>query len=333
MDKFDVYAIGNAMVDYEIEVDDAFLSRHDVEKGLTTLVEVDRQQELLEAAKTRIIKRQGGGSAANTMVAFSQLGGNGFYSCRVASDGDGTFYLEDLIQNGLKTNLSVESLPEGVTGKCLVMISPDAERTMNTYLGITTNFSPDDIKVDSLVNSDYLYIEGALIAGPTGRAAMHEAKKIAEQNNVKVSLTLWDPAMVKYFGKEMHELADSGVDLLFCNEEEAMLYTGKDNLEKAREDLKKIAERFVITQGKNGATIWDGDTFVDIEPYPVRAIDSTGAGDMFAGAFLFGISNGHTYASSGKLASKLSSEVVSLYGPRLEKSRINELKQIVFGNQ
>lgn len=330
MKKYDVYAIGNAIVDYEIEVNDKFLEDNNVEKGYTTLVEEDRQNELLAASKSMIVKKQGGGSAANTMVALSQLGGNGFYSCRVASDEDGKFYLQDLMDNGLKTNLDINNLAEGITGKCLVMISPDAERTMNTYLGITTNFDKADIRKEQLIDSEYLYIEGALIAGPTGREAMHEAKKIARENGVKVSLTLWDPSMVKYFGNEMKQLVGEGVDLLFCNEEEAMIYTGKDSLEAAREELKKVATKFAITQGRNGAMIWDGDTFIDIEPYPVQAVDSTGAGDMFAGAFLYGITNDHTYAGSGKLASKASSKVVSQYGPRLTFHELQEIKRELF---
>jgi sugar/nucleoside kinase (ribokinase family) len=146
---------------------------------------------------------------------------------------------------------------------------------------------------------------------------MLQARKIAEENDVKVALTFSDPAMVKYFGESFKDVIGSGVDLLFANEEEAMLYTGKDNLEEAREAMKKIARRFVITQGKNGAMIYDGETFIDIEAYPTVAVDSNGAGDMFAGAFMYGITNGHSYASSGKLASMASSKIVSQFGPRL----------------
>lgn len=332
MKKYDLYAIGNAMVDYHIAVDDKFLFENKVEKGLMNLVEEDRQTELISAVEGNIEHKQGGGSAANTMVSFSQLGGKGFYSCRVADDDDGKFFIKDLIDNGLKTNLKSGNLPDGITGKCLVMVSPDAERTMNTFLGITTEFSKTDIVTEELKSSEYLYIEGALIAGSSGREAMHEAKKIAETNGVKVSLTLWDPSMVKYFGEEMRELIGDGVDLLFCNEEEARLFTKNEDIDQAREELKKYADRFVITRGKNGAMIWDGDTFVDIEPYPIQAVDSTGAGDMFAGAFLYAISNGHTFASAGKLASKASSKVVGQYGPRLEYHELQEIKKEVFDN-
>jgi len=329
--KYDVYAIGNALVDYEIDVDDAFLAEHKVEKSLMTLVDAERQSELIDAVKGHIKEKQGGGSAANTIVAVSKLGGNGYYSCKVANDDDGQVFLNDLHDNGLDTNLDKGALPDGITGKCLVMVSPDAERTMNTYLGITSDFSVNEIDESALTNSEYLFIEGYLVTSPTGLEAMKQAKKLAEENGVKVSLTFSDPSMVKYFRDQMTEVVGASVDLLFCNEEEAMLYTGKDTVEEAREELKKAAKRFVITQGKNGAMIYDGDTFIDIEPYTVKAVDSNGAGDMFSGVFLYAITNGHNYASAGKLASKAASEVVAKYGPRLTFHRLQEIKNEVLG--
>ena len=329
--KYDVYAIGNALVDYVIEVEDAFFAEHQVEKSLMTLVDADRQQELTAAVKGLIKEKQGGGSAANTIVALSKLGGKGYYSCKVANDEDGQVYLKDLHDNGLDTNLKADNLPQGITGKCLVMVSPDAERTMNTYLGITSDYSVSEIDESALINSEYLFIEGYLVTSPTGLEAMKKAKKIAEENGVKVSLTFSDPSMVKYFRDQMQEVVGASVDLLFCNEEEAMLFTGTDSIAEAREELKKSAKKFVITQGKNGAVIFDGDTFIDIEPYPVSAVDTNGAGDMYSGAFLYGITAGHNYASAGKLASKASSEVVSKYGPRLDFHKLQEIKTEVFG--
>lgn len=329
--KYDVYAIGNALVDYVIEVDDAFLQEHQVEKSLMTLVDESRQKELTAAVQGRITEKQGGGSAANTIVALSKLGGKGYYSCKVANDVDGLVFHKDLTDNGLDTNLKIDALPAGITGKCLVMVSEDAERTMNTFLGITSDFSVKEIDENALINSEYLFIEGYLVTSPTGLDAMKTAKKIAEENGVKVSLTFSDPSMVKYFRDQMAEVVGASVDLLFCNEEEAMLFTQTDNVLDARESLKKVAKHFVITQGKNGAIIFDGDTFIDIEPYPITAIDSNGAGDMYSGAFLYGITAGHTYASAGKLASKCASEVVGKYGPRLDFHHLQEVKRAIFG--
>jgi sugar/nucleoside kinase (ribokinase family) len=156
---------------------------------------------------------------------------------------------------------------------------------------------------------------------------MKEAKKIAEKNNVKTTLTFSDPAMVKYFSIQMQEIVGASVDMLFCNEEEAMIFTGTDSVAQAREKLKQIAKHFAITQGPNGATIFDGDTFITIEPYKTMAVDTNGAGDMFAGAFLYGITNGHSYADAGKLASLAASRVVAQYGPRLTQDQVRKVKE------
>ena len=328
--KYDVYAIGNAVVDYVTETSDLFLEDHGIEKSVMTLVDEDRQMSVLADIDSGVTKKEGGGSAANTIVAASMLGGKCFYSCKVANDGDGHFFLKELSDIGIDTNLAKKELENGVTGKVLIMVTPDSERTMNTFLGISSEFGVAELDKEALSNSKYLFIEGYLVASESGRHAMKEAKKFAEENNIKVSLTFSDPSMVKYFRDEMEEVVGASVDLLFCNEEEAMLFTQTDNIADARTELKKVAKKFVVTQGKNGSLIYDGDTFINIEPYEVEAIDSNGAGDMFSGAFLFGITNGHTFASAGKLASKASSVVVSKYGPRVTFSKLQEIKKEVF---
>ncbi|UXX80291.1 adenosine kinase [Reichenbachiella carrageenanivorans] len=330
MKKYDVYGIGNALVDLVFEVDDKFLSDYQVEKGLMTLVEEDRQKELISAIDIDENMMKGGGSAANTVVAASQLGAKCYYSCKVSNDEFGQFYLKDLAANQVDTKLTPATAPEGITGKCLVMVTADAERTMNTFLGITSDFSVAEIDEEAIKASKYIYSEGYLVPSPSGRAAMLKGMEVARANGVKVALSFSDPSMVKFFRNEMAEVVGNGVDLLFCNEEEAMLYTEKDNLKEAREELKKIADRFVITLGKNGAMIFDGDTFIDIEPYQVDAIDTNGAGDMYAGAFMFGITNGHSYAEAGKIASLASSKVVSQFGPRLEPEQTKSVLTHLF---
>jgi sugar/nucleoside kinase (ribokinase family) len=323
--KYNVFGIGNALVDIVTEVDDQFLTDHNIEKGLMTLVDEEHQTRVCNAIAMCNSNRQCGGSAANSIIAVSQFGGSSYYSCKVASDEFGKFYKKDLEVNGVDSNLQNEDLESGITGKCLVMTSEDASRTMNTYLGITSNYSRAEINEAILKDSEYLYIEGYLVTSDNGLDAMKHAKKLAEENGVSTALTFSDPSMVKYFRDPMESVVGASVDLLFCNEEEAMLYTGKDNLSEAREALKKDAKRFVITQGKNGAMIFDGDTFIDIEPYKVQAIDTNGAGDLFAGAFLYGITNGKSYADSGKLASLASSKVVTQFGPRLEWPQAKEI--------
>lgn len=316
--KYDVYGIGNALVDIVTEVEDSFLEANSVEKGLMTLVDEDRQHELSNAIDLAGSDMQCGGSAANTIIAVSQFGGSSYYSCKVANDDLGKFYLTDLKGNGVDTNLTEDTSPAGITGKCLVMTTPDANRTMNTFLGITSTFSKTEVVESALKDSEYVYIEGYLVTSETGREAMKHVKKIAEDNGVKVAMTFSDPSMVKYFRTEMEDVVGASVDLLFCNEEEAMLFTETETIDAAREALKKVAKRFAITQGPNGALIFDGDTFIDIEPYNVAAIDTNGAGDLFAGAFLYGITHDHSYAEAGKIASLASSKVVGKFGPRLE---------------
>jgi sugar/nucleoside kinase (ribokinase family) len=323
--KYDVYGIGNAIVDIVTEVDHDFFTRNEVEKGVMTLVDEKRQHHLMKVIDMKKSRMSSGGSAANSMIGVAQFGGKSFYSCLVANDELGKFFLEDLKRNGVDTNLRYENCPAGITGKCLVMTTPDAERTMNTFLGISSNLSVDQLDESAIVHSSYLYLEGYLVTSPGGLEAMKEAKKIAERNNVKTTLTFSDPSMVKYFSKQMEEIVGASVDLLFCNEEEAMIFTGTGSVNEAREKLKGAAKHFVITLGANGAMIYDGDTFISIEPYKVKALDTNGAGDMFSGSFLFGITHGHSYAEAGKLASLASSRVVSQFGPRLELQQVKKV--------
>lgn len=327
MKKYDVYGIGNAIVDIVTEVDNDFFSKNNVEKGVMTLVDEKRQLELMHAIDMKKSKMTGGGSAANTVVAVNQFGGKSFYSLLVAHDDFGKFFLDDLRANGVDTNLKFEDCPPGHTGRCLVMTTPDANRTLNTFLGVSSFLSTQQLDEESIANSTYVYLEGYLVASPKGLDAMKEAKKIAEQNKVDVALTFSDPSMVKYFSKQMEDIVGASVDLLFCNDEEALIFTGSDSLMEARQKLKQVAKKFVITMGANGALIFDGDTFIQIEPYKVEAVDTNGAGDMFSGAFLYGITHQHTFAEAGKLASLASSKVVKQFGPRLEATQAKKVLQ------
>lgn len=323
--RFDVYAVGNAIVDIVTEVEDDFFKTHGVEKGVMTLVDEQRQRELMRAIDAKERRLSGGGSACNTAVAVNQLGGKSFYSCLVGKDELGKFFLDDLKRNGVATNLVHENCPEGHTGRCLVMTSPDAERTMNTFLGVSSLLAPEHLDEEAIGKAACVYLEGYLVASPKGLEAMKEARKIAVKNKVSTALTFSDPSMVKYFAAQMHEVAGSGVDLLFCNEEEAMIYTATGSVTEAREKLKQAAKRFVITQGAHGALLYDGHAFIRVEPHPVRPIDTNGAGDMFAGAFLYGITHGKSFAEAGKLASLASSRVVAQWGPRLETGQVRQV--------
>lgn len=323
--KYDVYGIGNAIVDIITEVDHTFFETNNVEKGVMTLVDEKRQLQLMKAIDMKKSKMSGGGSAGNTVTAVNQFGGKSFYSCLVAQDDLGKFFLKDLKRNNVDTNLTFSQCPPGYTGRCLVMTSPDAQRTMNTFLGVSSFLSPQHLDETAIRNSTYVYLEGYLVASPKGLEAIKETKRMAEKNKVDVALTFSDPSMVKYFSKQMEEVVGASVDLLFCNEEEAMIFTGTNSINEAREKLKQAARRFAITLGANGAMIFDGDTFIQIEPYKVRAVDTNGAGDMFSGAFLYGITHGHSYAEAGKLASLASSRVVAQFGPRLQPEQAKKV--------
>ena len=318
MNKYHVYGIGNALVDKEFEVEDVFFDEHGIEKGFMTLVTHEQQEQLLELLTTQVglRKRAGGGSAANTLYALSQFGGNAYFAGKVASDETGDFYVQQLGHHNIETNLGDER-DQGTTGRCLVMISPDAERTMHTYLGVSENVSVEEIDEEAIKASEYVYIEGYLVTSPTAKAAVKELKRVAEANGVKTAMTFSDPSMVEYFTEAVAEGLGEGVDLLFCNEKESMLWTDAADFESAGEKLKQQARQFVVTRGSRGARLYDGSKYIDIDAHPVDAVDTNGAGDMFAGAFLYGITHGHDFETAGKLASLASATTVSSFGPRL----------------
>lgn len=330
MKKHHVYGIGNALVDMEIEVEPDFLEKMEIEKGVMTLVEEERQHQLIQEVSGFVHKRSCGGSAANTMIAVSHLGGRGFYSCKVANDETGDFYFTDLVESGVQTNLHGDR-ELGVTGKCMVFITPDADRTMNTYLGITQNFSNQELNLDELADSEWLYIEGYLVASPTGKAAAIHAYKHAVENGVKTAITLSDPGMVEFFGDGLKEMMGEGVDLLFCNEDEALKFSGKDTIEEAIEVLKNHARSIAVTAGKRGAFVWDGENLHKVETKEVKPVDTNGAGDLFAGSFLYAITHDHDYASAAKLACHAASELVTHFGARLGKDKLQAVKSEILG--
>lgn len=330
--KYDVYALGNALVDTEIEVSDAFLERMDVGKGLMTLVDEARQAELLEALANEAEPRKqtSGGSACNTVVATRYFGGNSYYACKVADDATGTIFVDDLTAAGVDTNMNGPR-DTGVSGKCLVMLTPDAERTMNTYLGISSQVSDAELDEAAIAASQYVYLEGYLVSGDSSRAAAIKLRQLAENNGVKTSLTFSDPAMVQFFKDGLDEMLGERVDLLFCNEAEATSFTDTDNVDAALEALKPRCGSAVITLGADGALVWDGEQTHRIDPVAVKAIDSNGAGDMFAGAFLYAITHGHDFAAAGKLAAAAAARLVSEFGPRLPAEVHQELRNAILG--
>ncbi|MGM0456861.1 MAG: adenosine kinase, partial [Cyanobacteriota bacterium] len=260
-----------------------------------------------------------------TAIAVSQFGGRSFYSCRVANDDSGLFYLEDLQRCGVDSNINPNARPDGVTGKCLVFVTPDADRTMNTHLGIAAEFSSQELVPEAITNSDYLYIEGYLVSSPTGKAAAIEARNLAQTSGVKTSLSLSDPNMVSFFKPGLLEMIGDGLDFLFANETEALKLAETNDLNQAIAHCQTLAKQFAITRGPQGSLIFDGDSIIELDAVPVNAIDTVGAGDMYAGALLYGITHGMSLPDAGKLASKAAARVVSSLGPRLEPQETRSL--------
>ncbi len=325
MPTYHVYGLGAALVDTEIEVNDDFLQQASIEKGLMTLVDEPRQYALLDHLSEHLVasKRASGGSACNSIIAASYFGAKAFYSCKVAKDENGEFFKEDLKAAGVDTDNDAKH--EGITGKCLVMITPDAERTMNTFLGISETLSPEDVNESALKDSEWAYIEGYLVTSDTGRAAAITVREIAEQSGVKTALSLSDPGMVEFFRDGLGEMIGNGVDLLFCNKDEALGWTKTQTVEDAAEAMKQHAKSFAITLGKDGAIVFDGDALTHVEGARAKAIDTNGAGDMFAGAFLYALTSGQSYTEAARLANQAAAQVVSQFGPRLRAEQHAEL--------
>lgn len=323
---YHVYALGNALVDMEYEVKDEFFQTQGIDKGVMTLVDAESQNKTIEALHAHAVKRSCGGSAANTIIAVQQLGGQGYYACKVADDELGRFYLNDLQNTGVHTNLDPQQLDNHAsTGRCLAMITPDAERTMHTFLGISEQISTKEVSAEAIAASDYVYLEGYLVTSDSGRDAVIQTNALARAKNTKVAMTFSDPNMVKFFRAGLTDMAGDKLDLLFCNEQEAYIWAETDNLQDAIACLKKTANQFVITLGARGALLYDGQRTQQLPGKPVTPKDTIGAGDLFAGAFLYALTHGYSFAAAGDLAITTSAELVTKFGPRLSTEKQQSL--------
>jgi sugar/nucleoside kinase (ribokinase family) len=289
-------------------------------------VDEDHQVRMMAHLAAHPHQRSSGGSAANSMIAVSQFGGTSFYSCKVAGDDLGHFYMKDLLDGGVDTNHHTEKEP-GHTGRCVVLVTPDSDRTLCTFLGISGELSTKELVEEALLDSEYFYMEGYLVTSETARQACIAAKRLAEAAGVKTAISLSDPNMVRYFKAGLLEMIGSGVDLLFANEDEARDVTGAADLSGTVDYLKTLSKEFVITRGSKGALVWDGQTLIDIDPVRVEAVDTVGAGDMFAGAFLYGRVRGWDHRRAGALASTASAELVTRLGPRMAAAETRTILQ------
>jgi len=326
--KYDIFGLGNALVDHEFHTTDELLAELNIEKGLTTLIDPERADLVLNT----MIERQGspskacGGSGANSVIAATAMGSTGYYAAQLGQDENGQFYVDDMRKAGVHTNAE-EHMAPGVTGRCFVMVTPDAERTMNTSLGVTGDLKTSALDSDVITQSRVIYLEGYLITSDVSRATAIEAKKIAQDAGVKVIATFSDPGLTQYFKPQLEELFEGGVDLLFCNEEELMIFTETDSVEAGLEAIKPWAREVAVTLGEKGVRLATEQGEFVVPGCEAHAVDTNGAGDAFAGAFVHGLLSGWSHADCARFGCEVAARVVETFGPRLQLAEYQQLRQ------
>lgn len=312
----DVVGIGNALVDVISKCEDDFLVREKVEKGAMTLID--------EARAVRLYDHMGpatessGGSAANTIAGLALLGGKGGFVGKVASDQLGDVFAHDL--KSLGVGFGTRRLEGGTaTGRCLVLVTPDAQRSMSTYLGAGVELSQDDIDGDVIGAAQVLYMEGYLFDPPNAQQAFYKAAAAAHEAGRMVSLTLSDAFCVERYRPEFRHLVETEVDILFANEDEILALYEVDSFEDALAAVREVARIAAITRSAEGSVVISGpDTFVISADPVARVVDTTGAGDQYAAGFLAGFTQGKDLVTCGKLGSLAAAEVISHMGARPE---------------
>lgn len=312
--NFNVYGVGNAIMDLQVQCDDDFLVKSGLEKGIMALTSEEDQQKILKTLSNHNINYCSGGSAANTIVGIADMGGTVGYCGKTGSDNFGQQYAAELRELGIHFGAKASN---ETTGTCVVLITPDAQRTMLTNLGVSATLSKKDIDEDAIKNAEYVYIEGYLFAGESTKEAALHAIDLANQHGVKVALTISDPFLIDICRDDFNYLIEGPVDLLFCNQDEAQALTGEDDPIHAAHAIHKHCGNVALTLGKNGSIIMHEGEAIAIESVTVDAIDTTGAGDMYAAGVLYGITNGLTWQQAGHLGSHAAARIVSQLGARL----------------
>lgn len=312
--RFDVVGIGNALVDVIAPAEDHFLDHHGLVKGAMTLIETDRAVELYGALDRAV--EMSGGSAANTVVGVASLGGRAAYIGKVNGDDLGDVFGHDMRAVGVTFHR-----PPGdhgtPTGRCVIVVTPDAERTMNTYLGVSSEFCVDDLDESVIGESHVLYMEGYLFDRDDAKAAFRRAAEVAHEHGRMVSLTLSDSFCVDRHRDDFRALVQDRVDLLFGNHDELLALYQLDSFDDAVAALRDECEFAAITVGADGCVIVTPQELLRVPAVPVdRVIDTTGAGDLFAAGFLHGLTTGHDLATCGHYGAIAAAEVISHVGPR-----------------
>jgi len=324
--KIDLVGIGNAIVDIVTNIDDEFLERNLLQKGSMNLINLENSIKILKDCK--VIKQISGGSAANTVVSLANLGNNVEFIGRIKNDKFGNFFSKDIKESGASFNSKyVET--RASSAHSIILITPDAQRTMCTYLGASIEFEPDNIDYESIKISKYLYLEGYLWDSELAKKAFIKAAKIAKESNTKIILSLSDSFCVDRHRESFLKLINDYVDILFCNEEELKSLFKEIDLEKCRKEIKSLCELTAITRGEKGSLIVNKNKTELIKPFLFdKAIDTTGAGDIFAGGFIHGLINNLSLHDCGQIGSICAGHIVTQIGSR---SNIN-LKKLISEN-
>ena len=313
----DVVGIGNAIVDVLSKADDALLEAQGLPKGAMTLIDGPRAEALYGAMGPA--REISGGSAANTMAGLASLGGAGAFIGKVRNDQLGGIFRHDIRASGVAfdTPAATEGAP---TARCLIFVTPDAQRTMGTFLGASVGLGPEDIDAETVAGAKVTYLEGYLWDPPRAKEAFVKAAEVAHEAGRKVALTLSDPFCVDRHRDEFRELVDGHIDLLFANEQEICSLYKVGSFDEALAALRGRCELAVLTRSEKGAVVLQGD---HIESVPAEAIDhlvdTTGAGDLFASGFLFGFVRGKPVGDCARLGALAAAEVISHFGARPER--------------
>lgn len=314
--KYGVTAIGNAIVDILAPASEELVTSQEslgMIRGTMNLIDAARASAIYQIMGPAT--EMSGGSAGNTMACFASLGGKGAYIGRVADDQFGRVFTHDM--NAIGIYFNTPPLPDSKpTAQCLILVTPDASRTMNTYLGACTQLSVDDVNEELIAQSEVTYLEGYLFDEPPAKAAFFKAAELVKKHGRKLSLTLSDPFCVVRHRDDFKKLLPS-VDILFANESEILELTKTRNIDEAIQSVRGMCDIIAITMGEHGSRVVCGENTYNIASVPpVQLVDTTGAGDAYAAGFLFGFTQGKTMDVCGHYGSLSASEVISHMGPR-----------------
>ena len=319
MKKYQVIGIGNAMVDVLSYADDAMLARHDITKGVMQLIDMPRAVALYSHIGSA--QEVSGGSAANSIAAIAHLSGRTAYVGKVCDDQLGAIFAHDLRAQGAVYETKMAPMDGAQeTGRCIVLVTPDGERTLNTYLGWSEFLTADDIITDDMAQAEWIYLEGYRFDGPESHAAFSKAIAACKGASGKVSITLSDPFCVERHRAAFLAMIRADADLLFANHAEMVSLYQTETLEEALAHAAQDVEIVACTDGANGAFVIANGQRWHIDAIPTQIKDATGAGDLFAGAFLWAITNGHSYETAGKMGCIAAAEVISHIGARPQQS-------------